>query len=236
MMIRIFFAWYDFWVGAYFDRAKRTLYICPVPTFVIAIQLPLPEVDIVKGKTAMMEVEIVSQWYCGECETPLDYEDQECPICYREDRIEQLVADKQRLQAALSQLLVAARSLRDQSHEAMMCMFCGCEYETFTDPEQHASGCPVVTLTAAIATVEGEGDSMKPNAGIYGKYIIQKADGSPVDPQAVYFVLRLDTDLAARSAALTYACDTPNTKLADDVRRLVGNALLRHNPSGEGIV
>ncbi len=28
--------------------------------------------------------------------------------------------------------------------------------------------------------------------GLYGKYILYKADGSPVDPDARYFVLRLD--------------------------------------------
>ncbi len=40
---------------------------------------------------------------------------------------------------------------------------------------------------------------------LFGKYIIQKADGSPVDSDAQYFVLRLDTDSAARRAALRYA-------------------------------
>ena len=44
-----------------------------------------------------------------------------------------------------------------------------------------------------------------PRAGLYGKYKIQKADGSPVDPEADYFVLRLDTDPAARRAALEYS-------------------------------
>jgi len=41
--------------------------------------------------------------------------------------------------------------------------------------------------------------------GIYGKYKIEKTDGSPVDPDAVYFVLRLDTDECARIAARKYA-------------------------------
>ena len=42
-------------------------------------------------------------------------------------------------------------------------------------------------------------------SGLYGKYIIRKADGSRVDPKADYFVLRLDTDPAARRAALEYS-------------------------------
>lgn len=47
----------------------------------------------------------------------------------------------------------------------------------------------------------------KPNEplGIYGKYRIEKTDGTPLDPKASYFVLRLDTDGAAREAMRTYA-------------------------------
>lgn len=41
--------------------------------------------------------------------------------------------------------------------------------------------------------------------GYYNKYIIKKADGSPVDSNADYFVLRMDTDLYARKALRTYA-------------------------------
>ncbi len=35
--IQLKFLWYDFWVGAYFDREKRTLYICPLPMCVVKI-------------------------------------------------------------------------------------------------------------------------------------------------------------------------------------------------------
>jgi hypothetical protein len=37
MRIRCRFYWYDFWVGLYWDRRKRVLYICPVPTFCIEV-------------------------------------------------------------------------------------------------------------------------------------------------------------------------------------------------------
>jgi len=40
---------------------------------------------------------------------------------------------------------------------------------------------------------------------IFGKYTVGKSDGTPVDPQAQYFVLRLDTDPHARVAARAYA-------------------------------
>lgn len=43
------------------------------------------------------------------------------------------------------------------------------------------------------------------NRGWYGKYIIEKVDGTPIDPQAEYFVLRIDKDPAARIAAMAYA-------------------------------
>jgi len=59
---------------------------------------------------------------------------------------------------------------------------------------------------------------------LYGKYLIDKADGTPTDPHAAYFVLRLDTDPAARAAALAYAdaCEATAPELAADLRALVG--------------
>ncbi len=40
---------------------------------------------------------------------------------------------------------------------------------------------------------------------LFGKYHIEKMDGSPVDPKAQYFVLRIDTDPNARVALHAYA-------------------------------
>ena len=31
------FAWYDMWVGAYWSRLAKTLYICPLPMIVVRI-------------------------------------------------------------------------------------------------------------------------------------------------------------------------------------------------------
>lgn len=59
--------------------------------------------------------------------------------------------------------------------------------------------------------------------GIYGKYVISKADGSEIDPEACYFVLRLDTDGAARKAMGQYArsCRKENPLLAERIRDCV---------------
>ena len=42
MTIRPIFAWYDLWIGAYWDATKRRLYIFPVPMFGLLIQFSGP--------------------------------------------------------------------------------------------------------------------------------------------------------------------------------------------------
>ena len=45
----------------------------------------------------------------------------------------------------------------------------------------------------------------KPGKGLFDKYIVSRTDGGPIDDDADYFVLRLDTDENARTAAMFYA-------------------------------
>lgn len=39
MKVQVFFAWYDLWVGAYWARTTRTLYVCPIPMLVIELRM-----------------------------------------------------------------------------------------------------------------------------------------------------------------------------------------------------
>lgn len=38
MTAKFIFAWYDFWIGAFWDQQKRRLYIFPVPCFGIMLE------------------------------------------------------------------------------------------------------------------------------------------------------------------------------------------------------
>lgn len=33
------FAWFDLWVGAYVDRERRRVYVCPLPCVLVTIEL-----------------------------------------------------------------------------------------------------------------------------------------------------------------------------------------------------
>jgi len=38
MTIRVVFAWYDFWIGVYYDRDRRRLFVFPVPMVGMCIE------------------------------------------------------------------------------------------------------------------------------------------------------------------------------------------------------
>lgn len=38
MKVKFLFAWYDLWIGAYWDRDKRALYVLPIPCVGFVIQ------------------------------------------------------------------------------------------------------------------------------------------------------------------------------------------------------
>ena len=39
MTVRPMFAWYDFWVGVFWDRRNRRIYVFPLPMVGVCIQL-----------------------------------------------------------------------------------------------------------------------------------------------------------------------------------------------------
>jgi hypothetical protein len=41
--VKVFFAWYDIWVGVFWDKKKRSLYICFVPMVVVCLTWPKPD-------------------------------------------------------------------------------------------------------------------------------------------------------------------------------------------------
>jgi hypothetical protein len=44
--MEIKFKWFDFWIGFYYDRIKKILYICPVPMIVFVIPLSRKDKDV----------------------------------------------------------------------------------------------------------------------------------------------------------------------------------------------
>lgn len=36
------FLWYDLWIGAYYDRKEKTLYVCPLPMCVLKFWREIP--------------------------------------------------------------------------------------------------------------------------------------------------------------------------------------------------
>jgi hypothetical protein len=40
MKVQLIFAWYDLWIGAFYDKKKNWIYIFPIPMFGVILKLP----------------------------------------------------------------------------------------------------------------------------------------------------------------------------------------------------
>lgn len=49
MKVKPIFAWYDLWVGAFWDAAKRRLYVFPIPCLGLLIQFPPKTPEVSRG-------------------------------------------------------------------------------------------------------------------------------------------------------------------------------------------
>lgn len=66
------------------------------------------------------------------------------------------------------------------------------------------------------------------------KYIIQKTNGKPVDPEAEYFVFRLDKDPYALDALYMYACSLTyvNPELSNQLIKIIDFYKWKQNKKG----
>lgn len=67
-----------------------------------------------------------------------------------------------------------------------------------------------------------------PQLGLYDKFEIRKKNGDPIGCDAKYFVLRIDNDLAAQRALKTYAENTDNKLLSDNLLSLLSDIWLNN--------
>ncbi len=76
--MKLIFAWYDFWVGWFWDRQKRRLYIFPIPMIGLMIQFK-PKWK--RDPNPIDECELYEKGFAdrnADCETDGHYKCKEC--------------------------------------------------------------------------------------------------------------------------------------------------------------
>jgi hypothetical protein len=76
LSVSLSFKWFDFWVGWYFDKVSKVLYVCLLPMFPIRFYFETirrcPECGHVMKKVAVMDEGWSLNWECPECGEILD--------------------------------------------------------------------------------------------------------------------------------------------------------------------
>jgi len=67
LSVRLIFAWYDFWVGVFFDRDNRRIYLFPIPMVGLMIQLPIAKCPTCKGTGAQEVPDGTASGQCWDC-------------------------------------------------------------------------------------------------------------------------------------------------------------------------
>jgi hypothetical protein len=67
MKFKLIFAWYDLWVGAFYDRRARKVYLFPLPMLGLRITLPPP-----RPRCTYCGARVAESWMiCDRCEAGL---------------------------------------------------------------------------------------------------------------------------------------------------------------------
>lgn len=93
MKFALVFAWYILWVGAYWDRQRRWLYISPIPCFGIVLKFPRKE----KPSKRVWVWEGVAEYDGGPSSEQVWYYGAWRPASYlSEEDIDRIVTDARR--------------------------------------------------------------------------------------------------------------------------------------------
>ena len=71
--VSFFFAWYDFWVGFFYDQKKHILYVCPLPCCVFKFEAQSNKASSGRGGTWLCwtcRFVNVNVEKCGQCGNP----------------------------------------------------------------------------------------------------------------------------------------------------------------------
>jgi hypothetical protein len=71
LAVKLSFKWFDFWVGWYFDKVSRVLYVCLLPMLPIRLYLEpkqvCPKCGHLMKKVAIMDEGWSLNWECLDC-------------------------------------------------------------------------------------------------------------------------------------------------------------------------